>query len=72
MLRRHSFATTLGRIVAAFLSTNRPSESNFLHERVSVIEHLPLAELEALGVQVAALQQPEVQLDGRGDVAVGA
>ena len=72
MLRRHSFATTLGLIVASFLSTNRPKESNFLHVGVSVIEHLPLAELEALGVQVAALQQPEVQLDGRGDVAVGA
>ena len=72
VLCRQSFVTTLGRIAAAFLRTNLPSESNLLHVFVSIVVHLPLAELEALGVQVAALQQGEVPLDRRRHKAVRA
>ena len=71
LLRRHSFATTLGLICAALRSTSRVSESNFLQVGVIIGEHLPLAELLPLGVEVAALEEAEVQLDGRADVAVG-
>ena len=71
LLRRQSFATTLGLIDAALCSTSLVSESNFLQVIVSIAGHLPFAELQTLGVQVALLQKAEVQLDGRADVAVG-
>ena len=69
-LRRQNLTITLGLIVIAFRNTRRVSESNFLLNVVSMLVHLPLAELLPLGVQVAALEEAEVQLDRRGDVAV--
>ena len=71
LLRRHSFATTLGLIDAALFSTNLINESNFLQVKVNMAEHLPFAELQPLRVQVALLQKAKVQLDGRADIAVG-
>ena len=71
LLRRHSFATTLGLIDAALFSTSLVNESNFLQIKVNIAGHLPFAELKTLGVQVAMLEEPEVELDGRADVAVG-
>ena len=71
LLLRHSFATTLGLIDAALFSTSLINESNFLQVVVNIGGHLPLAELQSLGVQVAMLEQAEVELYGRTDVAVG-
>ena len=71
LLRRHSFATTLGLIFAALRSTSLVNVSNFLQVVVSMVVHLPLPELVPLGVEVAALEEPEVELDRRADVAVG-
>ena len=72
MLFRQNFATTLGLIVNALCSTKRVSESNFLHVLVIIVVHLPLAKLLSLRIQVAALEEAEVELDWRGDVAVWA
>ena len=71
LLRRQSFATTLGLIDAALFSTSLINESNFLQIVVNIGGHLPLAELKTLGVQVAVLEEAEEELDGRADVAVG-
>ena len=70
LLRRHSFAMTLGLMSAALRSTSLVSVSNFLQVEVNRAGHLPLAELQPLGVQVAALEKAKVQLDRRADVAV--
>ena len=70
LLRRHSFAMTLGLISAALRSTSLVSVSNFLQVKVNRVVHLPLAELQPLGVEVTALEKAEVQLDRRADVAV--
>ena len=72
LLRRHSFATTLGLIAAALRSTRRDSVAHFLHVIVSIVVHLPLAELLPLGVKVASLQESEVELNRRRYVAVRA
>ena len=56
LLRRQSFATTLGRIAAARRSTKRVSAAHFLNVVFRIVAHLPLAELLPLGVQVAALE----------------
>ena len=72
LLRRHSFATTLGLIVAALRITRRVSVAHFLYVVVSIVVYLPLAELLPLGVEVAALQKSKVELDGCRDVAVRA
>ena len=71
LLRRHSFATTLGLIDAALFSTSLVNESNFLQISVNIAGHLPFAELQPLRVQVTLLQKAKVQLDGRADIAVG-
>ena len=55
LLRRHSFAMTLGLISAALRSTSLVSVSNFLQVEVNIVGHLPLAELQPFGIQVAAL-----------------
>ena len=41
-----------------------------LQVRVNDEEHLPLAELPPLGVEVSLLEEAKVQLNGRTDVAV--
>ena len=72
LLCRHSLTITLGWIYTALCSTSRVSVAHFLLILVNIIVHLPLAYLQPLRVEVAALQQAEVLLDGRADVAVRA